>query len=230
ILAAGTQPTAGFQGVSVYADDLNAVGAKRLVVGDTTVTYVDRGNPQGANIVDMAPGARNLIVRSGAQLMAPEVVLSLAKGTQYVAAGSLVIEDGARIDTLGLGRATFDSTDGYFYSLNTGVIVSNGQLTLLAPEPDTTTSYSGSIQIGGCEQTACAGTTTLYSEGTIGFSTNGAFELDDSVRYGTRHLSLAMGGINIGSAQALAAASARGALTPGLTLNQDVMRRLLQGD
>lgn len=230
ILATGTGPTEGFQGVSVYADDLNAVGAKRLMVGDIDIAYETLGSSQGANIANLAPGARDLILRSGAQLVAPEVVLGVQDGTQYIRAGSLVIEDGAGISTLGQGESSFDSTDGYFYSASTGVIVSNGQLTLLAPAADTDMSFSGSIQIGGCTQVDCAGTATLYSEGTIGFSTNGAFDLDDSVRYGARHLSLAMGGINVGSAEALATANTRGALTPGLTLNQNVMQRLLQGD
>ncbi|GLZ23986.1 hypothetical protein Pstu01_06560 [Stutzerimonas stutzeri] len=229
ILAAGTQPTAGFQGVSVYADDLNAVGAKRLVVGNMNLTYATRGNPQGANLVRMGGGAKNLVMRSGAQLMAPEVVLTTTSSASPTNLGSLVIEDGARIDTLGLGPAPFDSTDGYLYVIS-GVAVSNGQLTLIAAAPTTSPTYDSPVKIGGCLQTTCAGAATLYSEGTIVFSTEAAFELADSVRYGTRHLSLGMAGINVGSAQALAAASARGALTSGLTLNQDVMKRLLQGD
>jgi len=229
ILAAGTQPTAGFQGVSVYADDLNAVGAKRLVVGNMNLTYATRGNPQGANLVSMGAGAKNLVMRSGAQLMAPEVVLTTTSSASPTNLGSLVIEDGARIDTLGLGPAPFDSTDGYLYVIS-GVAVSNGQLTLIAAAPTNSPTYDSPVKIGGCLQTTCAGAATLYSEGTIVFSTEAAFELADSVRYGTRHLSLGMAGINVGSAQALAAASARGALTSGLTLNQDVMKRLLQGD
>ncbi|WP_312341238.1 filamentous hemagglutinin family protein [Stutzerimonas nitrititolerans] len=230
ILAAGTRPTVGFQGVSVYADDLNAAGAKRLVVGNMNLTYATRGNPQGANIVTMGSGAKNLVVRSGAQLMAPEVVLTTTSSGSPTNLGSLVIEDGARIDTLGLGPAPFDSTDGYLYVIRSGVAVSNGQLTLIAAAPTTTPIYASPVKIGGCLQTTCAGAATLYSEGTIVFSTEAAFELADSVRYGTRHLSLGMAGINVGSAQALADAAIRGALTPGLTLNQDVMRRLLQGD
>ncbi|WP_312466806.1 filamentous hemagglutinin family protein [Stutzerimonas nitrititolerans] len=230
ILAAGTRPTAGFQGVSVYANDLNAAGAKRLVVGNMNLTYATRGNPQGANLVSMGGGAKNLVVRSGAQLMAPEVVLTTTSSASPTNLGSLVIEDGARIDTLGLGPAPFDSTDGYLYVIRSGVAVSNGQLTLIAAAPTNTPTYASPVKIGGCLQTTCAGAATLYSEGTIVFSTEAAFELADSVRYGTRHLSLGMAGINVGSAQALAAASARGALTSGLTLNQDVMKRLLQGD
>ena len=55
-------------------------------------------------------------------------------------------------------------------------------------------------------------------------------ELDDAVRYGTRHLTLAVGAFNIGSAQALFDAGGRGALPSGLTLNQQLVERLLQGD
>lgn len=84
--------------------------------------------------------------------------------------------------------------------------------------------------IGDCVQAACQGETTLYSQGTIAFATTNAFRLGDAVRYGTRHLALAVGGVNVGSPEALAAAQARNALPSGLTLNQDVMNRLLRGD
>ncbi|WP_415806686.1 filamentous hemagglutinin family protein [Bordetella muralis] len=70
----------------------------------------------------------------------------------------------------------------------------------------------------------------LYSEGTITAATNKSFELGESVRYGTRNLVLAVGGINVGSAASLAQANADGVLPSGLTLNQAVLDRLLRGD
>ncbi len=99
----------------------------------------------------------------------------------------------------------------------------------LAPEAGNLTG-PGSILVGTCTVGGCEGETQLYSEGSIAFATDNTFELDDAVRYGTRHLTLAVGGFNIGSAEALAAASARGALMSGLALNQDILQRLLQGD
>ena len=70
----------------------------------------------------------------------------------------------------------------------------------------------------------------LYSDGTLVAVTNKSFELGDAVRYGTRNLVLAVGAVNAGSNEDLAAAAVRGALTSGLTLNQSVLDRLLQGD
>lgn len=45
VLAAGTQPTSGFNGASVYADDLAALDASRLVIGGVpAVQYGQTGN------------------------------------------------------------------------------------------------------------------------------------------------------------------------------------------
>ena len=60
-----------------------------------------------------------------------------------------------------------------------------------------------------------AGEAQLYSEGTIAFATNKAFELDNAARYGARYLTLAVGSVNAGSEQALADAAARGGLSSG---------------
>jgi hypothetical protein len=68
----------------------------------------------------------------------------------------------------------------------------------------------------------------LYSNGSITAATDNQFELGEAVRFGTRHLALAVGAVNAGSAEALAAASGR--LPAGLTLNQNVLDRLLRGD
>jgi hypothetical protein len=89
----------------------------------------------------------------------------------------------------------------------------------------------GGIRIGVCGDTCTdKGTASLYSEGTLLLSTNGRFELDDTARYGTRNLSLAVGAINMGSSEALAAAQANGTRSSGLAMNQGVLDRLLRGD
>ncbi|UZE50521.1 filamentous hemagglutinin family protein [Rhodopseudomonas sp. P2A-2r] len=220
IVAAGTQATAGFGGVTLDAGALSAVGASRLVVGGPQyLTYGKTGTIVGTGL-----GARQLVLRSGAVLSAPEVFLS--------AVGNLSIEQGAGINTLGRGRAAYDAADGFHYSIGrpdqavSMVAVSNGVLSMLPPVGETP---SGNLLIGGC-LTVCAGETQIYSEGTIVLSTSGQFTLDDAVRYGTRNLTLAVQGINVGDSAALAAAAAGNVLPAGLSLNQSVLNRLLRGD
>jgi len=220
IVAAGAQATAGFAGVTLDGGALSAVGASRLVIGGTQ--YVDYGKT--GTVVGTGLGARDLVLRSGAVLSGPEVFLS--------AAGNLSIEQGAGIITLGRGQAAYDAADGFHYSIGRSdqavsmVAVSNGVLSMLPPVGETP---SGNLQIGGC-LTVCAGETQLYSEGTVVLSTSGQFTLDDAVRYGTRNLTLAVQGINVGDSAALAAAAAGNVLPAGLTLNQSVLDRLLRGD
>lgn len=211
--------------VSVRASDLNALGAARLVVGgDMTVVYGQGGNFVG---FDNGAYATSVVVRQGATLAAPEVFLMSGRSS-----GAIEIEQGASINTLGRGKAAYDSDDGFIYRPgNRSVLaVSNGRLQMLAPTHGDGFIGPGSILIGQCNSGACGGETSLYSEGSIAFATTNRFALGDSVRYGTRHLALAVGGINVGSAEALADAAARGALPSGLTLNQQVMDRLLRGD
>lgn len=212
---------------SVYASDLSAMDVGRIAIG--LRPWVAYG--QAGNHVEFAGNtvANSIVVRSGAELSAPEVML-IARQRTGVQSG-IEIEQGASIITLGQGAAPYDSDDGFIYQAGDKSVlaVSNGRLQWLAPE--TGTNFGpGSILVGTCTVGGCEGETRLYSEGSIAFATDNTFELDDAVRYGTRHLTLAVGGFNIGSAEALAAASARNALTPGLTLNQDILQRLLQGD
>ncbi|SED34830.1 filamentous haemagglutinin family protein [Pseudomonas costantinii] len=211
--------------VSVRASDLNALGAARLVVGgDMTVVYGQGGNFVG---FDVGTAATSVSVRQGATLAAPEVFLMTGSSS-----GAIEIEQGASINTLGRGKAAYDSDDGFIYRPGSRSVlaVSNGRLQMLAPTPGGNGLGPGSILIGQCNPGVCGGETSLYSEGSIAFATTNRFSLGDSVRYGTRHLALAVGGINVGSAEALAEAAARGALPSGLTLNQQVLDRLLRGD
>ena len=228
VLAASGQASADIGTASLRAVDVNAVGAARLSLGSLPVVRYG----QGGNLLDFSTGgaAGAITVRDGASLSAAEVLL-IANSTVANQGAGIKVEQGAAISTLGRGKSAFDAEDGFVYQPGyRGVLaVSNGRLQMLAPEYDSV-GTPASIRIGTCAQAACAGATSLYSEGSIAFATSSAFELGDAVRYGTRHLTLAVGGINVGSAQALDAAAARGALPPGLTLNQEVLDRLLRGD
>jgi filamentous hemagglutinin family protein len=231
VLADGAAPTPGFAGVSVGAGALNAIGAPRLGIGGLpSVSYIDyTGSSQRANIANFLTGAGSIVLREGAVLRAGEVFL-----VTNTTAGGIFIEQGAGINTLGRGRAAWDSRDGFVYAPGTSSVlaVSNGWLDLLAPGFSTSPDNGpGRIDIGMCATgSLCHGITPLYSEGTIAAATDQSFELRDASRYGTRNLVLSVGGINVGSEAALAGAAARNALAPGLTLNQGILDRLLRGD
>ncbi len=233
ILAAGAAATEGFTGVSVYADDLNALSARRLTIGaKPSVTYGQQGNYVAFVDTDKS---FDITLREGAVLRAAEVLLVTGWARQ-TGPGAIKIEAGAGISTLGMGEAPFDSTDGFIYTpqnlFSAGgamLAVSNGRLDVL-PAASTIISQ-GAILIGACGASGnCNAQTTLYSEGTIAFATTNRFELGDNVRFGTRNLSLGVGAVNVGSSEALAAAAAANVLPSGLTLNQTVLDRLLQGD
>ena len=227
LLADGGQAADGY--ISMHASDLSAMDVNRLVIGGRPVVLYG----QGGNYVDFGSAVNSpaaaIVLRSGAELTAPEVML--VSQQSHTNPSGIEVEQGASISTLGQGAAAYDSDDGFIYQAgNKSVLaVSNGRLQWLAPEGDQFVG-PGSILVGTCTVGGCAGETQLYSEGSIAFATDNTFELDDAVRYGTRHLTLAVGAFNIGSAQALFDAGGRGALPSGLTLNQQLVERLLQGD
>ncbi|WP_053150597.1 filamentous hemagglutinin family protein [Pseudomonas sp. Pf153] len=221
VVADGRGATAGFDGVTLNAGSLNALKATRQVIGGQF--YVDYG--QGGNYITPQRVSRSVALREGAILSAPEVLL-LADG------GELLVEQGAAINTIGQGKAAYDARDGFIYNLNVKnqnynmLAASNGVLNVLAPQSGAT----GSVNIGGCSLTPCSGVTRIHSEGSIVAASGSSLALDDQVRYGTRHLTLALSNINVGTVQALSDAAGRNVLPAGLTLSQTVLDRLLRGD
>ena len=95
--------------------------------------------------------ARSVTLRDGALLRAPQV---------FVSAGGITLEAGAAIDTIGAGRAYYDSAEGYLYSPGRSAVLalSNGLITMLAPDapqgPES--NPPGAIEIGACAG-LCAG-------------------------------------------------------------------------
>ncbi len=235
IVKAGQGPTSGFYGVTLEDETLNAIGAGSLNIGAYSRSFYGQGgnfiifDDAGSDTGGSAARTRSIVLRSGATLQAPEVFLITSRPD-----GGITLEQGATISTLGQGDASRDSRDGYIYKpgRNSVLAVSNGYINMLAPaapNPQSPEVAPGSIRIGTCAG-VCTGTTGLYSEGTIATATDNTFELGDSVRYGTRNLTLAVGGINVGNADTLADMAARNLLPSGLTLNQQVLDRLLRGD
>ena len=222
VVAAGKSATQGFNGVTLDADSLNAMGAARLMLGG--LTLVKYG--QGGNYITVAEGVNtpkgSITLREGATLAAPEVFL--VSNT-----GEIVLEQGASINTLGRGKASYDARDGFTYQVANMLAVSNGLLNVIS-KAQAGGQTSGGIRLGVCASAPCSGQTALYSDGSIVALTDNAFELGDQVRYGTRHLNLGLNNINVGSPEALAAAAAGNRLPSGMTLTQQLLDRLLRGD
>lgn len=234
ILADGAAATEGFDGVSVHAGMLNNLGAAGISIGGTPGSqFSSDGYTSAKNAWQVTLGsgsADEIIVRSGATLEAAQVVLVVSNREQ-----GLIVEQGAGINTLGKGKAPWDSAEGFVLVPGATAVLalSNGWLDIMPSGNDESwgTKGAGYLHIGTCAADAsCSGETRLFSEGTITAATNKAFLLDDAVRYGTRNLTLAMAAINVGSADALARAGADGVVPAGLTLNQGVLDRLLRGD
>lgn len=221
VVAEGRGVTPGFEGVTLSAESLNALNASRQVIGGQF--FVRYG--QGGNYITPQRVSRSVALREGATLAAPEVFL-LADG------GELLVEQGAAINTIGRGKAAYDARDGFIYNFNvvrqnySSLAASNGLLNVLAPASGTT----GTVNIGGCSLTPCSGVTRIHSEGSIVAASGSSLQLDDQVRYGTRHLTLALSNINVGTTQALGDAATRLVLPAGLSLSQTVLDRLLRGD
>ena len=208
ILAAGGRAELmDANGAAVFADDLNAFAPGRISVGAI-------GNDMQITTV---------VLRSGATLSAPEVSLVATSGGR-----GIVVEQGATISTVGRGPAPYDTRESLISTPQYATLtVSNGWVNLLSPS---NLDYGQAmVDLGAC-LTVCAGETRIVSEGTIGVSTLGAFELRDNVVYGTKNLVLAVSAVNLGSAETLADVRATGQLPPGMTLNQQVLERLLAGN
>ncbi|WP_219210921.1 filamentous haemagglutinin family protein [Variovorax boronicumulans] len=236
VLAGGAAPTTGYAGLSVQADLLNGIGASVIAIGglpaSTFTVLAGYGSTADAWRVGLGSSSgttAEIVLRAGAVLSAPQVFLVTGRTD-----GGITLEQGAGIDTLRRGAAAWSAADGYVVAPGPASVLalSNGRLDVLPPTTTGTPGAgAGRIHIGTCAAGAsCTGETRLYSEGTITAVTDQSFLLDDSVRYGARDLVLAVGAINVGTQAQLAAAHDGGILPAGLTLDQQVLDRLLQGD
>ena len=212
VVHAGQAGTAGY--LTLVDSTLDGIGAARLLIGGYA-RYA------GDSSMVITAGARELVVRPGAVLSAPEVMLVASHG-------GITVEDGAVLSSIGKGRATpYSAGAGYITALENDdlfqtnlVSVSNGLLNV------SVTAGNGAgpgIRIGAAE---------LYAEGALTLATGarGALVLDPAARYGARYLNLGLANINIGETSALDAARAAGVLPGGLSLSQAVLDGLLQGN
>ncbi|OYU88227.1 MAG: filamentous hemagglutinin [Bradyrhizobiaceae bacterium PARB1] len=179
-------------------------------------------NKLNAIRLEITSGAGQVAVRSGAHVSAAQIVL-LSRG-----AGGIVVEGGARLSTLGKGAVPFDSSNGYIFDpLSSSVLLlSNGWIDVL-PSRTAATGTGGSMDIGAGRVDL---DTQLYSEGTIAIATMSDLAFRNNVSYGTRNLTLGMTSINVGERAVLADMAARGLLPNGLTLDQNILTTLLNGN
>lgn len=203
-------------GATIFDSALNAFRPETMLIGGVL--------RRDATTYSLEGSARHIVVRNGVTLTAQEVLLSAAFGGK-----GILIEQGAAIDTLTGADPSRVAQPTAPYLVSGGLLaVSNQRLTALSAQGG---SAAGpvAIDIGGCV-VDCNGQTRLLSAGSINVVTDGALNIGDSVSYGTRQLGLGMSALNLGSAEAIAAASAAGALPVGMTMNQEVLQRLLRGN
>ncbi|SEH32920.1 filamentous haemagglutinin family protein [Magnetospirillum fulvum] len=229
VLATGQTATQGFSGVSVHADALSALDAPRLLL-NASLTKIYGQTGRYAEI----RGEDDLIIRSGAQITAGEIIIASSRRYEnggYID-GAITIEEGASIIAKAGGPHTFDSSDGFVFKAEGALVVSNGWFNLILSNPPTG-SEAGSgvnIKIGACVTTACDSTTRLVSSGTIAIATNRVLTIADNVSYGTKNLVLGVASVNLGENAGIAAAKAAGQLPDGLLLNQEKLADLLAGN
>lgn len=191
--------TAGFTGVSVRAADIDALKAPRLLVNGTV------GISNGT--LTLNPTGTDLFIRDG---------VSLSAGEMFLIGSNITVGNNVTLSTIGQGAVPFDSVStgmSYAASQSTVLALSNGDVNFLPSNIG-----SGSITIGA--------NSSLYSEGTLAFVTNGASTIDPTAHFGSSNIALAVGTINIGDAATIAATGA----PTGLLFDQALFNTLVHGD
>ncbi len=199
---------------TVKASTIEAIGAPNIYLGGN-LNFID-GTPSLGIYNDN--GGQALVLESGATLRAAQVVLN---GT------TIALQTGAVIDTLGRGVHGPDSSTGYMFasrgrsdlfSTNSALLIlSNGHWVLDASNSST----SGDVTIGDG--------VSLLTDSTLGFITKTGARFVGTPKIAAGELSLALSSINIGSADAIAAALQAGVLPTGLNLDQSLLDMLLTG-
>ncbi|MBR1207597.1 MULTISPECIES: filamentous hemagglutinin family protein [unclassified Bradyrhizobium] len=193
-------PTQGFSSPSVGAADLNALKAPRLLINGTVII-------SNGTLFLSQPYGHDLFIRDGVSLSAGEI---------FLIGNNISVGNNVTLSTVGQGAVPFDSVStgmSYAVSQFTVLALSNGDINFLPSNVG-----NGSITIG-------AGS-SLYSEGTLAFVTNGASAIDPTAHFGSSNIALAVGTINIGDAATVAAAGA----PAGLMFDQTLFNTLVNGD
>jgi filamentous hemagglutinin family protein len=225
---AGQTVATDLAGVSVFDDDLNALNASRLMLNASMGrTYGPLGR-----FVEITGDALDLTVRSGAMLTAGDVILGgRRQGSNPYRDTTITIEEGASILARSGGAHVYDSSDGFLFSTEGAVVVSNGSFNLLLTEAPNGVGNTGlAIRIGACATDACATPTQLIAGGSLALATNRTVTIADNVSYGAKDLVLGVSSVNLGESGAIAAAGTAGQLPEGLELSQSKLAALLNGN
>lgn len=220
VKSAGNEASEGF--TSIDANDLSAFDAGTLVVGgifslvDAIAAPELGSGPLGPRVTFLS-GLQTVAVRDGATLKAGQIFLT---------GQDVLVESGGVLDTTTGPTDGITSSVGYIFSdtannrnAEGGAIltVANGFIDFTAPLADPAQSNSITIEDGAA----------LRTLGTIAFSTSGQVTLGDS-DLSARFLTLAVPTLNIGTADAFAAADAAGVLGSGVRLDEATLERLLR--
>jgi filamentous hemagglutinin family protein len=195
----GAAPVAGLPAgtVSLSAAALDGFNAFTMEIGIAGAGFDT--NTQG------------ITLENGATLTAARVVLTAETG-------GITLNTGSEIDTLGRGTVFADSTTkGFFADGGASVLdVGNGYLAYSSSGSSAGFSAYGPITV--------ADGATIYTDGSIAFSTASAVTIGVAANLGGEYLDFALPEINVGDPTSLGAVAA-----PGLTLTQDVLQRLTAG-
>jgi filamentous hemagglutinin family protein len=194
----GAAPVAGLPAgaVSLGAAQIDAFDAATIELG-----AAGKGFQANTNSVTL---------ENGADLTAARVLITAT-------AGGITLNAGSEIDTLGQGTLLADSTNfGLFSNGGASVLdVGNGYLSY-STTPATEADY-GPITV--------ANGATIYSGGSIAFSTAAAVNIGVGAVYGAKYLDLDVPEINVGDPAVL------GVTAPaGLLLTPSVLQTLTQGN
>ncbi|WP_051334612.1 filamentous haemagglutinin family protein [Bradyrhizobium sp. Ai1a-2] len=194
---------------TIAASEIADIGAHNLYIGSAPASQYAVDTPV-FNITVNDGLARTVTLEDGVTLSGSQVIITANQG--------ITVRSGASVNTLGHGLMAPDTVaSGILFSAPTMLAVSNGSIAL-----DPTRSTTSLITLED--------RSSLYSEGSIAFTAGHGVVLQDGARFGTRDLELALPYINIGTAGQLAAAAAAGILPGGLSLDQALLDRLVQGD
>lgn len=196
--------------ISLVDDDLNALKADTLILNGRLLNSTEG--------TSLGPRVESVILRSGSTLSAAQIFIT-ADFSRFSAPTSIIIESGATIDTTGYGLPGFSAENGLFFnSLGTTIGVSNGGIEILGGlSAGTGTGASLVLEDGA----------VIRSKGTVLMSATNELRIGE-IDLSARELNLALSAINIGDADALAAAAAAGVLPAGWTLTQAQVDNLLR--
>lgn len=204
-------------GATITDAALNAFAPATLLIGGSF-------SRAGLTSSSITGNAGSVVLRSGVTLAAQEVLVAAAFG-----GNGILMEQGASIDTLSAAKVSrADETVEPYFARGGLLAVSNRRLNVVTTS-GASSAGAVAIDLGGCQRD-CSGQTRLVSDGSITIATDGALNIRDGVSYGTRQLGLGMSALNLGTADAIAAAAAAGGLPQGMTMNQQVLQQLLRGN